>query len=394
MKKISILGSTGSIGLQALDIIRQNRGLFQVAALSCNSNIDLLEKQMKEFDVKNVAVFDEEKAKELSKRYSLDANWGLDGQVELAGDIDCDILLNALVGNIGIMPTVAAIQSGKDIALANKETLVSAGELIMNMAKLNGVKILPVDSEHSAIFQCLQGEKNETVKKIILSCSGGAFRNLNKEKLYSVKASDALQHPNWSMGKKITIDSATLMNKGFEIIEARMLFDVDYENIEVVIHPESIIHSMVEFIDGSIMAQLSNPDMRLPIQYSFFYPDRQSSDVKSLNFFDLKKLTFDRPDNERFPCLELAVESGMVGGTMPCVLNAANDVANHAFLEGMISFMEIPVYIEKYLSSHISILSPSVEEILSVDYEIKRKLMSELGIKKFQGVECEIAQLC
>ncbi|OHD69781.1 MAG: 1-deoxy-D-xylulose-5-phosphate reductoisomerase [Spirochaetes bacterium RBG_16_49_21] len=382
MKSVTVLGSTGSIGLQTLDVIRKNRKDFTVAALSCGSNIDILERQIREFEVKTAAVFDERKAKELRARVPARVLSGLQGIVELAKLDSADLVLNALVGSIGIRPTVAAIEAGKNVALANKETLVSAGVPVMERAKKHGAVLFPVDSEHSAIFQCLNGENKGSVRRLIITCSGGAFRNHAPADLRRVTAADALKHPSWNMGAKITVDSATLMNKGFEVIEAKMLFGIDYDDIEVVIHPQSIIHSLVEFADCSVLAQLSNPDMRLPIQYALTYPARVGSDCRPLDMAAVKTLSFSPPDTGRFPCIRYAIQAGRTGGTMPCVLNAANEVAVRAFLAGKIGFMDIPELVLKKLDGHEPCMNPDIEELLALDERIKRETMHELHMER------------
>ncbi len=378
MKNIAILGSTGSIGLQTMDIVAKNRDFYRVTAASCHGNIDVMERQIREFGIETVAVFDEEKARELGKRVAVDVIPGLEGLIQVAGNEPSDIVVNALVGSIGILPTITAIKEKKAVALANKETLVSAGEIVMSLAEKSGVPILPVDSEHSAILQCVTGENRKRIRKIVITCSGGAFRNTEKEKLYHVSAENALKHPNWSMGSKITVDSATLMNKGFEVIEAKMLFGLDYDDIDVIIHPQSIIHSMVEFDDRSVMAQLSSPDMRLPIQYAFTFPDRLETGVEPLDLAAIGSLEFHTPDMERFPCLGYALEAGRAGGSMPCVLNAVNEVAVKAFLEEKIGFMDIPALIRRKLDDHDSMHNPEIEEILELDRRVKEETAREL----------------
>jgi 1-deoxy-D-xylulose-5-phosphate reductoisomerase len=378
MKRITILGSTGSIGLQTLDVIRNNREGYAVEALACHSNIDLLERQIAEFGVKTAAVFDAGRARELRRRTGIDVLSGIEGIIEVAARNCTDIVLNALVGSIGIRPTLAAIGCGVTVALANKETLVSAGDIVMGLARERGVPILPVDSEHSAIFQCLKGEKPASVRRLLLTCSGGAFRDTPIEELYRMTAEDALRHPNWSMGPKITVDSATLMNKGFEVIEARMLFDVNYENIDVVIHPQCIVHSMVEFADHSVLAQLSSPDMRLPIQYALASTERTGAAAAPLDLPAIGRLSFEEPDHERFPCLGYAIEAGKAGGTMPCVLNAANEAAVHGFLTGAIGFMDIPVLVRQALDEQVPAGNPSLEEIIDLDERVKSTVSERL----------------
>ena len=379
MKTISILGSTGSVGTQTLDVVRANREDFAVAALSCHSNIDLLQRQAEEFRVGTVAVFDRERARELRRRTGLMVLEGMEGLIELAKHDAAAMVVNALVGSIGMTPTIAAIGAGKDVALANKETLVSAGEIVMGLAAEKGVRIIPVDSEHSAIFQCLNGEDRGGVRRLILTCSGGAFRECDAEELNGVTAADALRHPCWDMGAKITIDSATLMNKGFEVIEAKMLFGVGYDRIDVVIHPQSIVHSLVEFADSSVLAQLGNPDMRLPIQYALTWPERRESALAPLDLAGIGSLSFSPPDRSLFPCLDYAAEAGAIGGTMPCVLNAANESAVRAFLDGRIGFMDIPRLIRRMMDGHRPNGSPEIEEIVELDAVIKKETLELSG---------------
>lgn len=371
MRNISILGSTGSIGTQALDVIRNNLSEFSVKALACNSNIELLKKQIEEFKPEAVAVFDKEKSDLL--KVDIPVYSGMEGLVKLAKLDSADTMLNSLVGSIGVRPTVEAIKSGKNLALANKETLVTAGDIVMDLVQKNNVELKPIDSEHSAIFQCLNGEKKEDVKRIIITCSGGAFRDNTKEELVDVKAADALKHPNWDMGNKITIDSATLMNKGFEVIEAKMLFGVDYDDIEVVIHHQSIIHSLVEFKDTSIIAQLGWPDMKIPIQYALSHPKRFSNNLESLDLLRVFQLNFEKPDTEKFPCLKYAYEAGKLGGTMPCAVNAANEIAVKGFLDGKIGFMDIPRLIKETMDKHKNINNPELDEILDIDKKVKEE---------------------
>ena len=371
MKKISILGSTGSIGKQTLDVIRQNKDKFEVVAISANSSVDLLLKQIIEFKPKYVAVYDEVSALKLKSMIPNDINIevlsGMEGLKAISSLPEIDVLLTAIVGMIGLVPTLTAIRNGKDIALANKETLVCAGDLVMSEAKKHGVSILPVDSEHSAIFQCLNGEQNKEIEKIILTASGGPFRGKTKEDLLNVTKNQALKHPNWSMGRKISIDSSTLMNKGLEVIEAKWLFGVQHDQIDVVVHPQSIIHSMVQFIDSSVMAQLGCPDMRLPIQYALTYPDRIVNDFERLDLAKIATLTFENPDLDTFPCLKLAYDTLKMGGTYSAVLNSANEVLVNEFLEDKIGFYDIPYYIEKTLEAHNSIEKPNLEQILEID---------------------------
>lgn len=384
MKNISILGSTGSIGTQALEIVRTNKDL-RVMALAAGSNVELLEKQIREFAPKIVCVFREEKAKELQRRIK-DCNVkivsGMDGLMECAVEEETEIVLTAVVGMIGIRPTIAAIQARKHIALANKETLVTAGHIIMPLAKEYGVSILPVDSEHSAIFQCLQGNKHSQVSKIILTASGGPFRGKKKSDLEKVTLADALNHPNWSMGKKITIDSATLVNKGLEVMEARWLFDVDFDNIDVVVQPQSLIHSMVEYQDGGIMAQLGTPDMKLPIQYAFYYPDRMYLGTDRVDFAKIGSISFEKPDTETFRGFALALQAGRIGGSMPTVYNAANELAVSEFLEGNIHFLQIAELIEDAMNKHKVIEEPDVSRILEAEQEAYESVHSAINKTK------------
>lgn len=371
MKKISILGSTGSIGTQTLDVVRKNRDKFEVVAISANSSINLLLEQIKEFKPRYVAVYNANSAKELKEMIPSDIKIevlsGMEGLITISSLDEIDVLLTAIVGMIGLVPTLEAIKKGKTIALANKETLVTAGQLVMEEAKKRNVAILPVDSEHSAIFQCLNGESKKEIESIILTASGGPFRGKSKNDLINVTKNEALKHPNWSMGRKISIDSSTLMNKGLEVIEAKWLFDVNPDKIDVVVHPQSIIHSMVQFVDSSIIAQMGCPDMKLPIQYALTYPERILNDFERLDFSKLSSLTFEKPDLNTFPCLKLAYDSLNMGGTYSAVLNAANEVLVNEFLEDKIKFYDIPYYIEKTLDAHKSIEKPTLEEILYTD---------------------------
>ena len=365
MKNISILGSTGSIGKQTLEIVDVNKDI-RVLGLTTNTNIDLLNEQINKYNPILVAVMDIEKAKELRKKVKgkVMVLEGIEGIIEVSKINEVHIVVTALVGMIGIRPTIEAIKSGKDIALANKETLVTAGTLIIDLAKKHKVKLLPVDSEHSAIFQSLNGENINSIERIILTASGGPFRGKTLKELEKVSLEDALKHPNWSMGSKITIDSATMMNKGLEVIEAKWLFDIDMNSIDVVVHKESIIHSMVEFCDGSNIAQLGLPDMKLPIQYALFYPERKINNFRRLNLYDIGVLSFEKPDLETFRCLKLAYESMEIGKTMPTVLNAANEFAVARFLESKIRFIDIPNIIEYAMEKHNPINIVNVEDIL------------------------------
>ena len=372
MKKIGILGSTGSIGTQTLEIVRAYSEDLQVTVLAAGTNVKLMEAQMREFKPEVVVMYDEKAAEDLRVK-TADLNIpvlsGMEGLLEVSVWENMSVLVTALVGMIGIRPTIAAIKAGKDIALANKETLVTAGHIIMPLAKEYGVAILPVDSEHSAIFQSMQGEKREQVSKVLLTASGGPFRGKKLEELKTMQVEDALKHPNWSMGRKITIDSATLVNKGLEVIEAKWLFDVTLDQIQVVVHPQSIIHSMVEYADGGIMAQLGTPDMKLPIQYALFYPDRHPLDGKRVNFYELGQMTFEAPDMETFRGLKLAYEAATIGGSMPTVFNAANEKAVALFLDKKISFLQIPELIETCMQKHEVKMDPTVEEILAAEQE-------------------------
>lgn len=372
MRKIAIIGSTGSIGTQTLDVVRANDDL-EVVALAAGNNVELLEKQVRQFRPRLACVSKEDKAKELSLRIKdtdTKVLCGMEGLLEIATMPESEILVTAIMGMIGIRPTIAAIEAGKDIALANKETLVTAGHIIMPLAKEKNVSILPVDSEHSAIFQCLQGEKREQVSKLIITASGGPFRGRRKEELKNIQVEDALKHPNWVMGRKITIDSSTLVNKGLEVIEAKWLFGMELEDIQVVVHPQSVIHSMVEFKDGAIIAQLGTPDMKLPIQYALYYPDRKFLAGDRLDFAKLKTMTFEAPDMENFRGLALAIEASKTGGSMPTVFNAANELAVAKFLDKKIKYLEIIDIIEDAMKGHKVIKNPKVEEILGVEQQV------------------------
>lgn len=369
MKKIGILGSTGSIGTQTLEVVRENKDI-EVTALAAGSNIRLLEEQIREFAPRIAAVWDEKKAKELKERVKdlpVKIVSGMDGLIQVSAFEEMEILVTAIVGMIGIRPTMEAIKAGKDIALANKETLVTAGHLIMPLAKENGVSILPVDSEHSAIFQSLQGGQQKAVKKILLTGSGGPFRGKKREELADIQVEDALKHPNWEMGRKITIDSSTMVNKGLEVIEAKWLFDVDVSQIQVVVQPQSVIHSMVEYEDGAVIAQLGTPDMKLPIQYALYYPERRYLPGERLDFWNLGKLDFEKPDTDTFYGLALAYEAGRRGGSLPTVFNAANERAVQLFLERKIGYLEIPKIIKECMERHKNVEQPSLEEILDTE---------------------------
>ena len=379
MKKIGILGSTGSIGTQTLDIVRKEKDL-KVVTMAAGSNVKLMEQQVREFQPRLVAMWSEEAAADLRTRLGdmpVKVVCGMEGLLEVSTAEEMEVLVTGIVGMIGIKPTIAAIEQGKTIALANKETLVTAGHIIMPLAAAKGVSILPVDSEHSAIFQSLNGERKERVSRILLTASGGPFRGKTRQELESMTVEDALKHPNWSMGKKVTIDSASLCNKGLEVMEAKWLFDVELDQIQVLVHPQSIVHSGVEYVDGGIMAQLGVPDMKLPIQYALFYPDRRPMDTGRVDFFRLKQLTFEEPDTETFRGLALAYQAARQGGSMPTVFNAANEKAVALFLQKKIRFLQIPELIEESMEAHKVIANPTVDQILETEaatYEfIKQK---------------------
>lgn len=373
MKKVVILGSTGSIGTQALDVLSRYPDEYEIIALSANENIDLLEEQVRRFKPTRIAVINEEKAKMLRRRISstVEILPGREALVELASMPDVDIVLMSVVGISGLEATIAALEAGKDVALANKETLVAGGQLVMAASAKTGARIIPVDSEHSAIFQCLQGSYREDLSNIILTASGGPFRTFTYEQLEQVTIEDALKHPNWSMGKKVTIDSATMMNKGLEVIEAKWLFDLTTQQIRVLVHPQSIIHSMIEFYDGSVIAQMGVPDMRIPILYAFTYPRRHQTMTSRLDLADVGTLTFETPNTVLFPCLSLAFQAIELGGTMPAVLNAANEVAVGSFLQGSIQFTDIPRMIENAMNAHQVIKNPTLKDILQTDKETR-----------------------
>ena len=378
MKKIAILGSTGSIGTQTLEVVRENKDI-EVLGLAAGKNIELLEQQIREFHPVCVAVWSESKAEELKVKIADTATrvvTGMEGLIEIATLEKAEILVTAIVGMIGLRPTIAAIQARKDIALANKETMVTAGHLIMPMAKEYNVRILPVDSEHSAIFQSLQGNKGNPIHKILLTASGGPFRGKKEEDLLNIRVEDALKHPNWSMGQKITIDSSTMVNKGLEVIEAKWLFDVNVDQIQVVVQPQSVIHSMVEYEDGAVMAQLGTPDMKLPIQYALFYPERRYLPGDRLDFWEMGKLDFEKPDMETFYGLKLAYKAGREGGSLPTVLNAANELAVSKFLKREVKYLEIMEIIEDCMNAHKNIANPSLEQILQTEAETYERIES------------------
>lgn len=371
MKKIAILGSTGNVGTQVLDVVDQYPNKFKVIALSANSNIALLKEQIEKYQPLFVGVADEEKAKELAKQVTIPVFSGANASLKIAALPEYDTLINSLVSLSGIRATLEAIKHKKNIALANKETLVAAGEIVMREVRKNNIKLMPIDSEHSALFQCLNGEDSKTVQQLIITCSGGALRDKTKEEMSSVTVEEALGHKTWSMGQKITIDSATLMNKGFEVIEAMWLYDMPIEKIKVVVHPESIIHSMVEYSDASIIAQLSDPDMRLPIQYALSYPERWDAPIKRWDFS--KTLSFKEPDLERFPCLDFALRAAKVGGTLPAVMNAANDFMVGKFLKRECQFLDIQTIIKKVMDAHEVVQKPELEDIEKAIADARKK---------------------
>ncbi|MGG0938108.1 1-deoxy-D-xylulose-5-phosphate reductoisomerase [Brevibacillus centrosporus] len=371
MKQIALLGSTGSVGTSTLDVVEQHPGKFSVVAMAAGTNVDLLARQVKRFQPELVSVAHGEAAAALAERLGGSAMpeivYGAEGLEQVARHESANFVMTAVVGSVGVSPTLAAIEAGKTIGLANKETLVSAGPVVMKAAKEKGVTIIPVDSEHSAVYQCLQGERREDVSRIILTASGGSFRHVSRQELENVTVAEALAHPNWSMGAKITIDSATMMNKGFEVIEAHWLFDLPYEQIDTILHYESIIHSMVEYKDRAVMAQLGTPDMRVPIQYALSYPERMNLDSEPLDLVKLGTLHFAAMDFERYPLLQLAYDCGKAGGTHPAVLNAANEVAVDLFLKGAIRFLEIETIVRKTCEAHQGVNHPTLEEIFAAD---------------------------
>jgi len=383
LKKIAILGSTGSIGRSALQVVEQFPDHFQVVALAAGKNIDLLAKQIQQFRPKLAAVLDRELAKNLARRLPADSRVkvlaGSTGYQETASCAEADMVLSSMVGAAGLIPTLSAIRAGKDVALANKETLVMAGALVMGEVQKYKVTLLPVDSEHNAIFQALEGHRREDLKRILLTASGGPFLNVPKEQLESVTPAQALAHPNWEMGAKITIDSATMMNKGLEVIEAKWLFDVPVEKIDVHIHPQSIVHSMVEYVDGSVIAQLGMPDMRVPIAYALAYPQRLKLDLPTLDLFSVQTLTFQEPDLSRFPCLDLAFSACKAGGTMPAVLNASNEIAVQAFLDNRIPFLGIARLVDKVMQEHELVPATELQAILTADTWARQRTEEMIG---------------
>lgn len=390
MKKLAILGSTGSIGTQTLDIVRQHPDKFKVIALASNSMLEKMVEQVKEFKPEFVSVFDSDKAEELrqmlkKEKINIDVLEGANGSKATVTAKNADTVVTSIVGAAGLIPTVQAIEAGKNLAIANKETLVCAGKIVMEKAKKHNINIMPIDSEHCAIFQCLNGENKREIDKLYITCSGGAFKNWPLEDLPKAKAADALKHPTWTMGPKITIDSATLMNKGLEVIEAHWLYDVPYDRIEAIGHPESIIHSMVQFVDGGIMGQIGVHDMRVPIQYALSYPERLNNSIPKLNFYDLKQLTFRKlnTNDNAFPCLKYAYEAGEMGGTMPAVMNAANEIAVYKFLEDKIGFMDIPKTVRAVMDNHNKAFSknPALEDILEIDKWARKEADKIIGEK-------------
>ena len=374
MKNIAVLGSTGSIGTQTLDIVRNNTDELKIKVLAAGSNVELIEKQIREFKPEIAVLYNAEKANELKIKIAdtgVKVLSGMDGMIEAATFDDVDTVVTSMVGMIGIKPTIAAIKAGKNIALANKETLVTAGHIIMPLIKEHKVSLLPVDSEHSAIFQSMNGENRKRISKILLTASGGPFRGKSYEELKNVTLEDALKHPNWAMGQKITVDSATLVNKGLEVMEAAWLFDVDVSMIQVVVHPQSVIHSMVEYEDTAVIAQLGCPDMRLPIQYALFYPDRRFLDAKKLDFFEMKSLTFEKPDMDTFKGLKFAMEAAEFGGSMPTVFNASNEEAVAMFLNKKIGFLDIYRIIDESMNRHTVISNPDIDTVLSVERDTR-----------------------
>ena len=374
MKNIAILGSTGSIGTQSLDVVRAHSDLLNVEVLAANHNDELLAKQIAEFNPTYAILNDKDAYERLKASYTGKTKllWGEEGLIEGATTDKIDTVVTSLMGFAGLRPTMAAIEANKNIALANKETLVVAGELVMKKAKEHNIEIMPIDSEHGALFQCLHGEDRAKVDKLLITASGGPFRGKHRDELQHVSVKQCLNHPTWSMGRKITIDSASLMNKGLEVIEAQRLYGIDYDNIQVVVHPQSIVHSMVQYVDGSVIAQLASTDMRLPIQYALTYPERLACPAPKLDFWDMQALTFEKPDMDTFEGLAFAYEAGKIGGSMPCAMNAANEIAVDAFLNEKINFLAIYDIIEQAMQSHVTIIDPELDDLFEVDAEIRR----------------------
>ncbi len=384
MKRITILGSTGSIGRSTLDVISRNSSQFKVVALAAGRNIGLLEEQVRAFRPDIVAVADQQTAEELSHRVNgVRILFGPEGINEAAGHESADLVISAIVGAAGLVPTITAVRAGKDIGLANKEALVMAGSIVMEEARRSGIRIIPVDSEHSAVYQCLEGRNKAEIQRIVLTASGGPFVNRGKHELGDITAEDALKHPNWSMGRKISIDSATLMNKGLEVIEACWLFDVEASCVDVLIHPQSIVHSLVEFRDRTLLAQMSMPDMRAPIAYALSWPDRLETPIHGLELDRIGSLTFKKPDHDSFPCLSYAYEAIRAGGTVPAVLNAANEAAVHAFLDKRIGFNDIPAVIRRTVREHTAKTSPTLQDVLGADAWARET--AEVHIKENNG---------
>ena len=377
MKRLAILGSTGSIGTHTLDVVASHPDQFEVTALAAGNNVDLLERQVRQFHPRFVAVAGEPAARKLARRLGgagVEVAWGIEGLCRTGADTGADMVVSAIVGGAGLVPTMAALRAGKTLALANKETLVMAGELVTAEARARGIRILPVDSEHSAIFQCLANSDTRQVRRLVLTASGGPFRTLPLEAFAAITPEDALRHPTWAMGKKITIDSATLVNKGLEVIEAQWLFGLPVDQVDVIVHPQSVVHSLVEYVDGSVLAQLGAPDMRLPIQYALTYPGRCSCPAARLSLEDVGGLTFEAVDRRKFPCLDLAYEAARGGGSWPAVLNAANEVAVQWFLDRRVGFDEIPTILRKALDAHPHRAIQSVEDVLEVDRQVRESL--------------------
>ena len=382
MKNVVVLGSTGSIGRNTLRVLSNFVDRLSVFGLSANTNIDLLKEQIKRFKPKKVVITDEGSFQSFKEENKTEILFGMDGLKKLCSEPEVDLVINALVGSVGLLPSFAAVESGKNLAIANKETLVMAGGLLIQKAKERDVKILPIDSEHSAILQCLLTGKKDEVKRLILTASGGPFLKRKKEDLKNIKVAEALSHPTWEMGKKITVDSATLMNKGLEVIEARWLFDMPAGKIKVVIHPQSVVHSMVEFVDGSLIAQMSIPDMKIPIQYALFYPERLPANNKPLDLTQIKNLTFLEPDEIKFPCLKICYQALQMGGTAPAVLNAANELAVKAFLEEKLSFVGIHEVVKQTLNHHQVAESPGLDDILNADQWAREEAIRQINIRR------------
>ena len=380
MKKIAVLGSTGSIGTQTLDVVRAHKDFLKIEVLAANNNDVLLEEQIKEFNPSIAILNDKQAYERLKSRYvgNTKLYYGEDGLIEGVTTDKIDTVVTSLMGFAGLRPTMKAIEAGKNIALANKETLVVAGDLVMQKAREKNITIMPIDSEHGALFQCLHGEDMRNVDKLLITASGGPFRGKKKDDLVGVSVKQCLSHPTWKMGRKITIDSASLMNKGLEVIEAKQLYNVSYDQIQVVVHPQSIIHSMVQYVDGSVMAQIGSTDMRLPIQYALTYPERLVCPAEKLDFWQLQDLTFEKPDTDTFRGLALAYEAGRIGGSMPCVMNAANEIAVEAFLNEQISFLDIYDIIEEAMQSHITLIDPELEDLFEIDSKIRKQVKEKI----------------